>query len=116
MSDSTKWDSMSDEYEVTIDPNVEVDLSDFNCHDKTIYFKPDGYIYEHDGNAGDTETMIAEQKIIFKYGNAAIAVYINAMGVLSSEILPNNEDNDYIDDNYDPTTDTDPDTYTGDET
>ncbi len=94
MSDNNNWASIADEEEVTIEAAVEVDLGDFGCKDKTIYFKPDGFIYEHNGNAGNEETIISEQRVVFKYGNSAVAVDINALGVISSEAIYLNEDED----------------------
>lgn len=110
MSDFTNWASISDEDKVTIDSSVEVDLKDFTCFNKTIYFKPDGYIYEHDDSHDDTETIISEQRIVFRYGSSAVAVDINALGVISSEAMTE-EENDYFSDDYDPEGDTDEDKY-----
>ncbi len=109
MSDNKNWASISDEEEVTIDSSVEVDLSKFNCQDRIIYFKPDGYIYEHNDNADDaanSDKIISEQTIVFKYGSAAVAVDINALGVISSEAIPNEED-DFFDDKHDENEDED---------
>ncbi|MBQ3644898.1 MAG: prepilin-type N-terminal cleavage/methylation domain-containing protein [Candidatus Riflebacteria bacterium] len=99
MSEDNYWASIADEDEVTIDSSVEVDLSKFDCLDRIIYFKPDGFIYEHDDSAANSEKIISEQTIVFKYGSAAVAVDINALGVISSEAIPNEED-DFFDDKH----------------
>ena len=50
---------------------------------------------------------IPEQRILFKYGSSAVAVDINALGVISSEAVPNEDDEEYFDDRHKETTDTD---------
>ena len=115
-NDSTNWASIADEEEVSIDAGVEVDLSKMIY--KIIYFKPDGYLYHSD------DYIIPEERVVFKYGNAAVAVDINALGVISSESIATDEvetdddiggyDDKFFDDKYNLQKDTG--TYTGTET
>ena len=115
-SDTIHWASIADEEEVTIDAGIEVDLEKFGTN-RTLYFKPDGYIYQINGG---NEGIISELRIVFKYGNAAVAVDINALGVISSEAISIEEaDEDretneqFFDDKYNKMNDNT--TYTGTE-
>ena len=97
------WVSIVDEDEIEFNTNLEVNVASFtditNNHYGVIYFKPDGYIYVSDGT---NVSLLSEKRITIKYGNATIAVYINALGVISSEAIQNNEDDEnYFDDDYD---------------
>lgn len=100
--DSISWVSIADEDEILFNSSVEVDLS--NCPNLIdIYFKPDGFLYTPDNE------KISEQRILFKYGSSAVAVDINALGVISSEAVPNDDDanEDYFDDKHKSGSDTD---------
>ena len=105
--DADNWTSLADTEEIELNSSVEVDLAlldlqtttvtvDGVSHDlRIIYFNTDGFLYDSDGN------KISEQRIIFRYGSSAVAVDINALGVISSEAIPNDEDNDeYFDDKH----------------
>ncbi len=97
------WASIADEEEIEFNPVLEVDVkafTDSTNHYGAIYFKPDGYIYVSDGT---NVSLLSEKRITIKYGNAAIAIDVNALGVISSEVLPNDEDGNenYFDDEYD---------------
>ncbi len=83
------WESIADTEELEFNSSVEVDLSLFSP--RALYFMPDGYIYD------TNNAKITEQRIIFKYGSSAVAVDINALGVISSEAIPV-DDNDYDND------------------
>ncbi len=99
------WSTISDEEEVEFNPSTEVNLSNSGLPTNTIFFKPDGYIY---AKYSDGVKYLLEHEIVFKYGNAAIAVDINAIGVISSEAIAQNEDEneDYFDDKYNADNDT----------
>ncbi len=87
--DSIDWINIGEYDEIQINSTVEVDISSVNLAKKNnlmvIYFKPDGFLYDANND------KISEQRIIFKYGNSAIAVDINALGVISSEAIPSDE-------------------------
>ena len=113
--DSLDWESIADTDEIELDSSVEVDISELIVKDtrkdkNIIYFKPDGYIYRRikgsksvDDTADTTDiaAYVPEEKIIFKYGSSGLAVNINALGVISSEAIADEED-DYYSDDYDP--------------
>ncbi len=79
------WESIADTEELEFNSSVEVDLALFSP--RALYFMPDGYIYD------TNNAKITEQRIIFKYGSSAVAVDINALGVISSEAIPVEEEN-----------------------
>ena len=90
--DNPSWVSIADAEEIDFNSSVEVDLS--QCPNlSVVYFKPDGFLYK---NKTD---KISEQRIVFRYGSSAVAVDINALGVISSEAIPNEEDDDFYNDN-----------------
>ena len=88
---STHWVSIADEEEILFNSSVEVDLSQLDNGITAFYFQPDGFIYK------DKTNKISEQRIIFRYGSSAVAVDINALGVICSEAIPV-DDNDYDND------------------
>ena len=91
--DNTSWVSIADAEEIEFNSSVEVDLS--QCPNlSVVYFKPDGFLYK---NKTD---KISEQRIVFRYGSSAVAVDINALGVISSEAIPNEDDEEYFDDKH----------------
>jgi prepilin-type N-terminal cleavage/methylation domain-containing protein len=102
--DGEYWVSIADTEEVEINSSVEVDTSSLSTLPtitdgstgtdkelKVIYFKPDGFLYDANNE------MISEQRIVFKYGSSAVAVDVNAIGVISSEAIPIEEED--FDDN-----------------
>ena len=102
--DGEHWVSIADTEEVEINSSVEVDTSSLSTLPtitdgstgtdkelKVIYFKPDGFLYDANNE------MISEQRIVFKYGSSAVAVDVNAIGVISSEAIPIEEED--FDDN-----------------
>ena len=96
------WKSIADEEEILFNSSVEVEFSSFLNTIHAIYFKPDGYIYCY--NSGIQ--ILPEERILFKYGSSAVAVDINALGVISSEAIPveeNDFDNENEEDGDDPT-------------
>ena len=96
------WKSIADEEEILFNSSVEVELSPFLNTIHAIYFKPDGYIYCYNSNI----QILPEERILFKYGSSAVAVDINALGVISSEAIPveeNDFDNENEADGDDPT-------------
>ena len=105
--DQDDWKSIADEEEIFFNSSVEVELSpSFTIVTSTdyihaVYFKPDGLLYRND------TTIISEQRIQFKYGSSAVAVDINALGVISSEAIPNDEDENYFGEGADTDTNTD---------
>ncbi len=112
--DNTSWVSIVDEEEIEFNSSVEVDLSQLGSLD-AIYFKPDGFIYTKDTSTFQSSNKnsaikIPEYSIYFKYGSSAVAVNINALGVISSEAIPNEEDDEYFDDKHKEDSDTDTDT------
>lgn len=96
------WKSIADEEEILFNSSVEVEFSSYFNTINAIYFKPDGYIYCYNGNI----QILPEERILFKYGSSAVAVDINALGVISSEAIPveeNDFDNENEADEDDPT-------------
>ncbi len=90
-NEENNWNTIADIDEIEFNSSVEVELPSTL---KTIFFKPDGYLYNENKN------IISEQRIIFKYGSSAVAVDINALGVISSEAIPNEEDDEYFEDKH----------------
>lgn len=110
---SGEWESIADTDEIELDSSVEVDIDSLTTNSMNIiFFKPDGYLYRRvegsktgDGITGEPFIeYIPEESITFKYGSSGLAVNINALGVISSEAI-SDEDDDYFSDNYDPDTD-----------
>ncbi len=91
--DGYYWASIGDTEETEFSSGTEVDLSDFSSTivNQVLYFKPDGYIY----TSGDQKC--SELRVIFKRGGAALAVDINALGVIASEAFSRNDDDEYAD-------------------
>ena len=96
--DSAEWESILEAYEMIVDGSVSMIYSG---SEKIIYFYPTGYLVSmplsptsvtshvlKDSNISN----IDEVYVIFAYGNARVKVYINAMGVLSSESYTAEED------------------------
>jgi hypothetical protein len=97
------WKTIADEDEIVFNSSVEVDLS--KCSSiNAIYFKPDGFLYCFDNSV---KKLTSEQTIVFRYGSSAVAVDINALGVISSEAIPNEEDENYFGEGADTDTNTD---------
>lgn len=93
--DSANWESVLDFEEIFIESGVEV-VREAWLQPRIIYFWPDGYLVTHDGT-GVSETLrklLSECHILFEYGNARIRVYLNAVGVLSSESYAVDDDGD----------------------
>ena len=88
-----EWVSIADSEEVEFSSSTEVAFKDWN-NKNTIFFKPDGYLY------ASRNDMISEQRIIVKYGSSAVAVDVNALGVIGSEAMATDEGDDYFDDDY----------------
>lgn len=80
---AASWTTILDEEEVWVDGAMTIKASDA----VSLFFKPDGYIY------GNDKKIISEIQFIYSYGNSAVAVYINALGVIGSEAFfyPENE-------------------------
>ncbi|NLV95054.1 MAG: prepilin-type N-terminal cleavage/methylation domain-containing protein [Candidatus Riflebacteria bacterium] len=98
--DSAEWESILEAYEMIVDGSVSMIYSG---SEKIIYFYPTGYLVSmplsptsvtshvlKDSNISN----IDEVYVIFAYGNARVKVYINAMGVLSSESYTAEEDDE----------------------
>lgn len=87
-----KWASVMDQDEVVFDGAVEVTVgSGLNGMQNVIYFYPTGYLVsapvagvEHVVR-NDAVAKVDELVFTFTYGNAQARVYVNALGVLSSE-------------------------------
>ncbi|HOI91579.1 MAG TPA: prepilin-type N-terminal cleavage/methylation domain-containing protein [Candidatus Rifleibacterium sp.] len=93
--DSLNWESVLESEEVEIDPGVTV-TRDVYLTPRVIYFWPDGYLVTHD-STGISETnkkLLPECYILFEYGSSRIRVYLNAVGVLSSESYAVDDDGD----------------------
>jgi len=93
--DSLNWESVLESEEVEIDPGVTVTRDPYLAP-RVIYFWPDGYLVTHD-STGISETnkkLLPECYILFEYGSSRIRVYLNAMGVLSSESYAVDDDGD----------------------
>lgn len=93
--DSVNWESILDTEEIEIDPGVTV-TRDAYLAPRVIYFWPDGYLVTHD-STGISETnqkLLPECYMLFEYGSSRIRVYLNAMGVLSSESYAVDNDGD----------------------
>lgn len=92
---SSNWASVLESEEVEIDPGVTVTRDPYLAP-RVIYFWPDGYLVTHDA-AGISETnkkLLPECFMLFEYGSSRIRVYLNAMGVLSSESYAVDDDGD----------------------
>lgn len=98
--DGFEWESLDDNAEETaFSSGTEVDVTEMQGNGGVlgdvggvIYFMPDGYIYN------TTAQKLPEIRIMFKYGSSALAVDVNALGVISSEAFARNEDEDYSED------------------
>jgi len=92
--DSLNWESVLDTEEIEVDPGVTVTSADLAG--KTVYFWPDGYLVTAvSGSISETsKNLLPECYILFEYGSSRIRVYINAMGVLSSESYAVDDDGD----------------------
>ncbi len=89
------WQSILETEEIELDPGVTV-TRDTYLAPRVIYFWPDGYLVTHD-STGINETnkkLLPECFILFEYGSSRIRVYLNAMGVLSSESYAVDDDGD----------------------
>ena len=91
------WESVADTDEIEFNPSIEIEfnpsLATESKEIKVIYFKPDGYLYS------SSTQLLSENNIVFKYGSAGVEVQINALGVISSEAI-SEENSNYFDDNY----------------
>ncbi len=92
--DDENWASIADLEEIDFNPVIEIESELLNNNITTIYFKPDGYIYYYNKTESKIN-ILPEKRIIFKYGNSALAVDINSLGVISSESYKD-EDEDTI--------------------
>ena len=96
MTDAS-WESVADTDEIEFNPSIEIEfnpsLATESKEIKVIYFKPDGYLYS------SSTQLLSENNIVFKYGSAGVEVQINALGVISSEAI-SEENSNYFDDNY----------------
>ena len=88
-----RWESIADEEEIDFDSSVDVDLSQFSST-KTMFFKPDGYLYCYNGSSTKPVDFLTEKIITFKYGSAKIEVRLNSLGVISSEAFSNENEED----------------------
>ena len=104
------WKTIADEDEVVFNSSVELEISSNLSSIHAIYFKPDGYLYCYNNTKIN---LLSEERILFKYGSSAVAVDINALGVISSEAIPNEENEEYFDDKHKEGSDTDT-NYTND--
>jgi len=93
--DNIKWESILDTEEIEVDPGVTVTRSTYLAG-KTVYFWPDGYLVTAvSGSISETsKNLLPECYILFEYGSSRIRVYLNAMGVLSSESYAVDDDGD----------------------
>lgn len=93
--DNIKWESVLDVEEIEIDPGVTVTRSAYLAG-RTIYFWPDGYLVTAvSGSISETnKNLLPECYILFEYGSSRVRVYLNAMGVLSSESYAVDNDGD----------------------
>ncbi len=92
----TDWDSVIDRDEVIFDGSVEVTASNgLAGTGNIIYFYPTGHLVKGGGGgvAGPGKHSISDERVsyideivfTFTYGNAQAKVYVNALGVLSTE-------------------------------
>ena len=89
--DSTLWESILEEDEISIDPGVKVTRELTSI----VYFWPDGFMVTHSGGLSEsTKVYIPEFYVLFEYGSSRIRVYLNAGGVLSSEAYAVDADGD----------------------
>lgn len=95
--DSADWESILEADEMIIDGSVSMI---YGGTEKIIYFYPTGYLVSPSLTGSVAEhtlkdsniSNIDEVYVIFAYGNARVKVFINAMGVLSSESYVAEED------------------------
>lgn len=95
--DSADWESILEADEMIIDGSVSMI---YGGTEKIIYFYPTGYLVSPLSTGSVAEhtlkdsniSNIDEVYVIFAYGNARVKVFINAMGVLSSESYVAEED------------------------
>lgn len=96
--DSAEWESILEAYEMIVDGSVSMIYSG---SEKIIYFYPTGYLVSRPLSATSVTSHVLKDSnisnidevyVIFAYGNARVKVYINAMGVLSSESYTAEED------------------------
>lgn len=96
--DSADWESILEAYEMIVDGSVSMIYSG---SEKIIYFYPTGYLVSRPLSAPSVTSHVLKDSnisnidevyVIFAYGNARVKVYINAMGVLSSESYTAEED------------------------
>jgi prepilin-type N-terminal cleavage/methylation domain-containing protein len=98
--DSAEWESILEAYEMIVDGSVSMIYSG---SEKIIYFYPTGYLVSRPLSATSVTSHVLKDSnisnidevyVIFAYGNARVKVYINAMGVLSSESYTAEEDDE----------------------
>jgi len=96
--DSADWESILEADEMIVDGSVSMIYSGT---EKIIYFYPTGYLVSMPLSAPSVTSHVLKDSnisnidevyVIFAYGNARVKVYINAMGVLSSESYTAEED------------------------
>ncbi|MCK9456268.1 MAG: hypothetical protein BWY02_02840 [bacterium ADurb.Bin157] len=98
--DSTEWESILEADEMIVDSSVSMI---YGATKKIIYFYPTGYLVSEPLSSTDGAyhifkdldiPNIDEVYVIFAYGNARVKVFINAMGVLSSESYTAEDDDE----------------------
>lgn len=88
------WESILDSDEVVIDPMVKV-TRDAYLANRVVYFWPDGYLVTHNGTLSEISRIsLSECYISFSYGSSLIRIYLNALGVLTSESYAIDDDGD----------------------
>lgn len=104
-SGDLNWASVLDQDEVVFDGSVEVTAgSGVSSANYIIYFYPTGYLVKAPMSGSgasavhvirnESVTNIEEIVFTFTYGNAQAKVYVNALGVLSSESYALGADDD----------------------
>lgn len=90
--DNQNWVSIADSEEIEINSSVEADINSLQSFGFAIYFLPDGYLYIIDSSTTPhTVKKMTEHRLIFRYGNAALVVDLNALGVISSSAYARSE-------------------------
>ena len=101
---NTYWKSILEYDEILISSDITTThtKTDNPCSppgSNTIYFYPNGYLVkatkqdEEKDNLSDQKIYIIPEEILtFSYGNAKVIIHFNAMGILSSELLMEDED------------------------
>lgn len=97
-TNNEEWESILDYDEINISSDITVTHTEA---EKTIYFYPNGYLVIPNVKSNTTVNLsdsnsnisiIPENTLTFTYGNAKVIIHFNAMGILSSELLMEDED------------------------